>query len=142
MPARSIARPMTPSNASISRTRWPLPRPPMAGLHDISPIVSTRWVSSRVRAPSRAAAAAASQPAWPPPTTITSKGNARMAGLLGAASGLVQMTRVVHPLHPHIARGGDLDLVQGAGVLDQPPVGRQRHVEELQQQHTVDTVVA
>ena len=30
------------------------------------------WVSSSVRAPSRAAAAAASQPAWPPPTTITS----------------------------------------------------------------------
>src|SRR5277367_2452781 len=72
MPARSIARPMTPSSASISRTRWPLARPPIAGLHDISPIVSRRWVTSPVRAPSRAAAAAASQPACPPPTTTTS----------------------------------------------------------------------
>ncbi len=30
------------------------------------------WVSSRVRAPARADAAAASQPAWPPPITMTS----------------------------------------------------------------------
>src|SRR3546814_9401835 len=30
------------------------------------------WVSNRVRAPARAAARAASVPAWPPPTTITS----------------------------------------------------------------------
>ena len=44
----------------------------MAGLQDISPIVSLRWVSSSVRAPARAAAEAASQPAWPPPITITS----------------------------------------------------------------------
>src|SRR6266851_516085 len=72
MPARSIARPMTPSSASISRTRWPLARPPIAGLHDISPIVSIRWVKSSARAPRRAEAAAASQPAWPPPMTMTS----------------------------------------------------------------------
>ena len=38
MPAASMARPMTPSSASISRTSWPLPRPPIAGLHDISPM--------------------------------------------------------------------------------------------------------
>ena len=31
---------MTPSSASISRTRCPLPSPPIAGLHDISPIVA------------------------------------------------------------------------------------------------------
>src|SRR5690606_11370105 len=31
------------------------------------------WVSSRVAAPVRAEAAAASQPAWPPPMTMTSK---------------------------------------------------------------------
>ena len=36
-------------------------------------MVANRWVSSAVRAPMRAAAAAASQPAWPPPTTMTSK---------------------------------------------------------------------
>ena len=32
IPAASAARPITPSSASISRTRWPLPRPPIAGL--------------------------------------------------------------------------------------------------------------
>ena len=34
----SAARPIRPSRASISRTRWPLPRPPIAGLQDISPM--------------------------------------------------------------------------------------------------------
>ena len=72
IPARSIARPMSPSSASISRTRCPLARPPIAGLHDISPIVARLCVRSAVRAPSRAAAAAASQPACPPPITTTS----------------------------------------------------------------------
>ena len=46
-----------------------------------SPIVSTRWVSSRVREPQRAAAAAASVPACPPPTTITSNFVAKGAAL-------------------------------------------------------------
>ena len=32
MPAASATRPITPSSASISRTRWPLPSPPIAGL--------------------------------------------------------------------------------------------------------------
>src|SRR6516164_2710394 len=72
IPARSIAWPMMPSSASTSRTRCPLPSPPIAGLHDISPIVARLWVNSSVRAPTRAAAAAASQPACPPPTTTTS----------------------------------------------------------------------
>ena len=35
-------------------------------------MVANRCVTRAVRAPMRAAAAAASQPAWPPPTTITS----------------------------------------------------------------------
>ena len=72
MPAASATRPIRPSRASISRTKWPLPRPPIAGLHDISPIVAKAWVTSAVRAPMRAAAAAASVPACPPPTTMTS----------------------------------------------------------------------
>jgi hypothetical protein len=72
MPAASAARAITPSSASISRTRWPLPRPPIAGLHDISPIVAKRCVTSAVSAPQRAAAVAASHPAWPPPMTTTS----------------------------------------------------------------------
>ena len=32
MPPASIARPITPSSASISRTRWPRPSPPIAGI--------------------------------------------------------------------------------------------------------------
>ncbi len=46
---------------------------PMAGLQLICPRVSTLWVNSRVFTPMRAAASAASVPAWPPPITITSK---------------------------------------------------------------------
>ena len=45
---------------------------PMAGLQLISPMVDAFWVSNRVAAPMRAAAAAASQPACPPPMTMTS----------------------------------------------------------------------
>ncbi len=41
------------------------------GLHDISPMVSNLCVSKSVLTPIRAAAAAASVPACPPPTTIT-----------------------------------------------------------------------
>jgi hypothetical protein len=70
--ARSATRPMIPSSASTSRTRWPLPRPPMAGLQDITPTEASLSVRSAVLAPARAAAWAASQPAWPPPTTTTS----------------------------------------------------------------------
>ncbi len=73
MPPRSAAQAIAPPIASISRTRWPLPMPPMAGLQLIAPTVSTLCVSSSVRAPRRAEASAASTPAWPPPITITSK---------------------------------------------------------------------
>ena len=45
----------------------------MAGLQDMAPMVAKRCVTSAVRAPMRALAAAASQPAWPPPITTTSK---------------------------------------------------------------------
>src|SRR5260221_5660425 len=51
----------------------PLPTPPMAGLHGIRPILLGSRVMRRVFDPSFAAACAASMPAWPPPTTITSK---------------------------------------------------------------------
>ncbi len=46
--------------------------PPIEGLQLIWPSVSMLWVSSSVAQPMRAAASAASLPAWPPPTTITS----------------------------------------------------------------------
>ena len=53
----------------------------MAGLQDMAPMVANLWVTSAVRAPRRAAADAASQPAWPPPITMTSNdlGVERMA---------------------------------------------------------------
>jgi hypothetical protein len=44
--------------------------PPMAGLQLICPSVSMFCVSNSVRTPMRAAASAASVPAWPPPTTM------------------------------------------------------------------------
>lgn len=41
-PATSQHRPQTPSSASISRIRWPLPMPPNDGLQDISPGIYNR----------------------------------------------------------------------------------------------------
>src|SRR3970040_3059462 len=64
--------PISPPKASISRTRCPLASPPMAGWHDMRPIVSALIVRRRVEHPIRAAARAASHPACPPPTTTTS----------------------------------------------------------------------
>ena len=79
--------PSSPSSASISRTRCPFPRPPIAGLQDIAPMVEKRCVTSAVLAPIRAAALAASQPAWPPPMTMTSydSGRAVMPGFYRGA---------------------------------------------------------
>ena len=54
---------ITPSNASISLTKCPLPNPPIAGLQDISPTEFLLVVTKAVLTPIRAEAAAASQPA-------------------------------------------------------------------------------
>ena len=55
---------MSPSKASTSLTRVPLASPPMLGLQLISPMLAPgEGVTSKVLAPRRAAAAAASQPA-------------------------------------------------------------------------------
>ena len=45
-----MARPMTPSSASTSRTRWPFPSPPIAGLQDIAPIVRSSGRKKRAGA--------------------------------------------------------------------------------------------
>jgi hypothetical protein len=63
MPDSSVAAAIAPPSASTSRTRWPLPMPPIDGLQLIAPSVSRLWVSSSVFAPARAAASAASVPA-------------------------------------------------------------------------------
>jgi hypothetical protein len=75
MPVASMTRAISPPSASISLTRCPLATPPMAGLHDICATVSMLPVRTSVRAPRRAAARPASQPAWPAPITITSYGS-------------------------------------------------------------------
>ena len=72
MPVTSAVRPISPPRASISRTMCPLAWPPMAGLQLIWATVSTFPVSSRTSAPMRAAASAASTPAWPAPQTMMS----------------------------------------------------------------------
>jgi hypothetical protein len=72
MPVSSITLAISPPSASISLTMWPLATPPIAGLHDIWATISRLPVRTSTRAPIRAAASAASQPAWPAPTTITS----------------------------------------------------------------------
>ena len=69
---RSVTIPIWPPIASISRTICPLAIPPTAGLQLIWAILFMSMVMSRVCDPNRAAAQAASQPAWPAPTTITS----------------------------------------------------------------------
>jgi hypothetical protein len=53
IPARSVIRAMSPPSASISRTMWPLAMPPIAGLHDIFAVSSSRTVSNAVESPSR-----------------------------------------------------------------------------------------
>ena len=68
----SATRPIRPPRASSSRTRCPLARPPMAGLHDSRPTWARWKVTAATRQPMRAAAAAASQPAWPVPITTMS----------------------------------------------------------------------
>ena len=73
MPAASVASPINPPRASTSRAIWPFASPPIAGLQLILAMVVLLKVTKQVRAPIRAAAWAASIPAWPAPITIQSK---------------------------------------------------------------------
>lgn len=74
-----------------------------------SPMAAARCVSSRVRDPHRAEAAAASVPACPPPTTTTSKCGARSAALC--------------PLHGAAGRGRP-----GKGPASQRPPPRRANM--------------
>src|SRR5271166_2524139 len=73
-----MMRAISPPSASISRTSWPLALPPIEGLHASVQMRSGSPVSSSVSTPIRAAANAASTPAWPPPTTITAASSKRV----------------------------------------------------------------
>ena len=68
----SAALAISPPRASSSRTRWPLPVPPMAGLQGMLPTASRLMVKTMVSSPRRAAARAASMPACPAPMTAIS----------------------------------------------------------------------
>jgi len=72
MNVSSIASPISPPSASSSRTRCPLPVPPIDGLHGISASASRFSVTKSVLNPIRAEASAASQPACPAPMTMVS----------------------------------------------------------------------
>jgi len=63
MHALSAARAISPPSASSSRTRCPLPVPPMAGLQGMLPTASRLTVRHIVSMTIRAAASAASMPA-------------------------------------------------------------------------------
>ena len=64
--------PICPPKASISFTNCPFPVPPIDGLQGIKAIESKDIVTTNVLWPILAVARAASQPACPAPTTITS----------------------------------------------------------------------
>src|SRR5437763_1666120 len=113
MPVASIACPMTPPRASISRTICPLATPPIAGLQLIWATVSQFVVSSPTRQPIRAAAHAAFVA-----TDVTSEQSARAAielaiqrfgALHGVVScaGILGAARIVGREGPH-----DLALFQ------------------------------
>ncbi|MBA7529291.1 hypothetical protein ES705_21487 [subsurface metagenome] len=70
--ALSVFLAISPPKASISLATCPLPGPPIEGLQGIRATLSILEVIRSVFAPILAAARAASQPAWPAPTTITS----------------------------------------------------------------------
>eukprot|EP00982_Pelagococcus_subviridis_P011966 31134-Pelagococcus_subviridis.AAC.4 len=65
-------RPISPPRASTSCTSWDFAGPPTAGLHGCHATRSSDSVRRSVRAPFLALASAASHPAWPAPTTMTS----------------------------------------------------------------------
>ena len=98
MQARSAARAISPPRASSSRTRWPLPVPPMAGLQGMLPTASRSMVKQTVRIPSRAAASAASMPAWPAPMTAISNSPARNSLIVYPQCVHMQSLYMVWPL--------------------------------------------
>src|SRR6185436_2780803 len=89
----------------------------MAGLHDISPTVAKACVTSAVRAPMRAAAAAASVPACPPPTTMTSyiffDGDTEAGFLIWIGVGITHSRRAQQPTYSLFPASGERVRVRG-----------------------------
>src|SRR4030042_3896485 len=108
MPALSVTLAIAPPSASISRTRCPVASPPIAGLHDICAIVSRFMVKRQVEKPNRAAASAASHPAWPAPTTTMS-----YFASVYMVNYLERLTKRKSPLTPLWQRGEFLPLEKG-----------------------------
>src|SRR5438874_624423 len=138
MPTASVTRAIAPPSASISLTRCPLPTPPTAGLHDICASLSRSPVRSSVRRPRRAAASAASQPAWPAPTTMTSyaSGCASMS-LLTISRCSVATGIAVHQL-PTAGAERARERFHGGGVIaasrEELAVGRVAHRQRPRRQ--------
>src|SRR5262249_32762193 len=97
MPVLSMAWPIAPPRASISRTICPLATPPMAGLQLIWATVSQLVVRRAVLAPMRAAASAASQPAWPAPMTRMSNASEDSNAEFGKRKAECILTRMPTP---------------------------------------------
>ena len=116
----SAARAIRPSKTSNSRTRWPLPTPPIDGLHDSWPRFVVEKVISPTRAPRRAAAAAASQPAWPPPRIRTS--------YMGSVYGEVALAARTHSRSAALSRPSPL-LLQGGVFHVEHHLPRQKRVK-------------
>src|SRR5712691_11825394 len=112
MPVASMARPMSPPSASISRTRWPFAVPPIAGLHGMCATVSVERVQKPTCAPSRAAACAASQPAWPAPITMTSNERLTVPRLTTEHARHASFDRLKMSVHGELVDSADGELVE------------------------------
>jgi len=66
----------------------------------MAPTVANRWVTSATLAPMRAATLAASQPAWPPPITMTSNDSIVIAVALYTPQAKPGSSNLVHERFP------------------------------------------
>src|SRR5690606_11338983 len=139
MAAASAARAISPSNASTSRTRCPLPRPPIAGLQLIAPREPRSKLTRPTRAPIRAATLAASQPAWPPPTTRMS--NALMPRPLIRPGAPVKMPAAFHVKQPSLSNAEApeqrVEHVLRRAAADQPVECQPRLAQALGKQQRI-----
>src|SRR3954447_25462307 len=109
--------------------------PPIDGLQLICPSVSIECVSSNVDAPIRAEASAASVPAWPPPTTMTSKCRGKCMRPLSVRADCIFPGSVAWPPRGKTGGGRTDHLGMVDAVLEIARTGdgeAQRRVERLE----------